>query len=142
MKSIPETRLTAFSIGRVTVDSIVSGETLLYATVTLTTGGANDGKSAIARRGAANRPSTTIASESIATATRRRTANPAIPTVRSYASAVQLSSSGTLGVVLRDHAVCDPEAFRGDRNAGVDARLQQNLDDLVLADTVVERAAH
>src|ERR1700686_5078722 len=88
MKSMPATRLTAFWIGRVIVVSIVSGETLPYATVTLTTGGANDGKSAIAKRGAANRPRTTIASESIATATRRRTANPAIPTLGSYASSL------------------------------------------------------
>src|SRR5437588_11436447 len=76
--SMPETRLTAFSIGRVTVDSIVSGETLLYATVTVTTGGANEGRSATAKRGAANRPRTTMAAESIATATRRVTAKRAI----------------------------------------------------------------
>src|SRR5215471_11997875 len=76
--SIPETRLTAFSIGRVTVDSIVTGEAFVYATVTVTTGGANDGKSATGRRGAAKMPSTTIAAVSIATATRRLTAKRAI----------------------------------------------------------------
>src|SRR5215467_11771073 len=76
--SIPETRLTAFSIGRVTVDSIVSGDAFVYATVTVTTGGANDGKSATGRRGAAKMPSTTIAAVSMATATLRLTAKRAM----------------------------------------------------------------
>src|ERR1700730_16212845 len=76
--SMPETRLTAFSMGRVTVDSIVSGETFPYATVTLTTGGANAGSNATASRGAAKMPSTTMAAESMATATRRVTANRAM----------------------------------------------------------------
>jgi len=76
--SIPDTRLTAFSMGRVTLVSIVCGETLLYATLTVTTGGAIEGSRATARRGAAKTPRTTIAAESMATATRLVTAKRAI----------------------------------------------------------------
>ena len=47
---------------------------MLVVLLTVTTGGANDGSKATARRGAANRPKTTIAAVSIVTATLRVTA--------------------------------------------------------------------
>ena len=68
---MPDTRLTAFSIGRVTVMAIVSGEALPYVVLTVTTGGAKAGSNATASRGSANKPRMTIAAASIATATRR-----------------------------------------------------------------------
>src|ERR1700736_393432 len=79
---MPETRLTAFSSGRVTVDSMVSGETLPELTVTETTGGWKLGSRAIGSRGMANRPSTTMAVAIIATVTRRVTAKSAIDKCR------------------------------------------------------------
>src|SRR6202163_1750324 len=47
--SMPETLLTAFSIGRVTVVSMVSGDALGYVTLTEMTGGAKVGSSATAK---------------------------------------------------------------------------------------------
>src|SRR5579863_5456368 len=115
MMSMPETRLTAFSIGRVTVLSIVSGDTLPYATLTVTTGGANEGKSATASRGHANSPSTTMAAESIATATRRVTANRAIdirgwfylPAVNALCARRRCCELAVKNGPLGDAAFCD-----------------------------------
>src|ERR1700736_4082646 len=94
---MPETRLTAFSSGRVTVDSMVSGETLPELTVTETTGGWKLGSRAIGSRGMANRPSTTMAVAIIATVTRRVTAKSAIDKVVLRRAGLAIVSGFSLG---------------------------------------------